>query len=125
MKTIEELAKELYPDVSFKKDVESEDTFRTNEIRRIQRVAFWKGYEEAKKWRKAEDELPELDPDTGCSKNVLARVEGHDEIMVMCYCVIPDNDGGYFCAWANCYGDIHGDGEYDDDYNVIEWKYID
>lgn len=37
MKTIEELALEQYPDVSFGEDVESEDTFRTNEIRRMQR----------------------------------------------------------------------------------------
>ncbi len=51
MKTIEEiekLANKLYPDVSFKKDVESEDTFRTNEIRRIERAAFVQGFNYAK-----------------------------------------------------------------------------
>lgn len=124
MKTIEELALEQYPNVSYMDDVMSEDIFRTNEIRVIQRIAFKQGYEKAKEYTKVEDELPELDPKTDCSENVLARVEGHDEIMVMCYCVIPDNEGAYIYVWANCYGDIHGDGEYDDDYNVIEWKYI-
>jgi flagellar biosynthesis/type III secretory pathway protein FliH len=43
---IEQLAAKLYPDVSFKKDVESEDTFRTNEIRRIERLAFAEGYKQ-------------------------------------------------------------------------------
>lgn len=124
MKTIEELALELYPNVSHMDDVMSEDIFRTNEIRVIQRIAFKQGYEKAKEWIKTEEELPELDPKTGCSENVLARVDGHDEIMVMCLCFIS-LFGEYGNIWANCYGDIHGDGEIDDDYNVIEWKYID
>lgn len=47
MKTIEEIAFELYPDVSFKKDVASEDTFRTNEIRLLERAAFMAGYKDA------------------------------------------------------------------------------
>lgn len=47
-KEIEQLAAKLYPDVSFKKDVESEDTFRANEIRRIQRAAFVEGFNYAK-----------------------------------------------------------------------------
>lgn len=47
-KEIEKIAKDLYPEVSFKKDVESEDTFRANEIRRIQRAAFVEGFNYAK-----------------------------------------------------------------------------
>jgi hypothetical protein len=125
MKTVKQLSLELYPDVSFKEDVASEDTFRTNEIRRIQRVAFENGYNAAKRWIKADKELPDLLPDCGFSKNVLARVEGYTDIQVMCIEFIRSENGKWVYVWANCYGDINGEGDYDDDYNVIEWKYID
>lgn len=69
MKTLEDKAFELYPDVSFKKDVESEDTFRTNEIRLLERAAFIKGYEEAMRWRNVKMELPEIHDNNSTVEN--------------------------------------------------------
>ncbi len=69
METIEDKAFELYPDVSFKKDVASVDTFRTNEIRLLERAAFMKGYEEAMRWRNAKMELPEIHDNNSTVEN--------------------------------------------------------
>ena len=74
-------------------------------------------------WRDATKELPELIPGKGHSENVFAKVKGCDEIEVMCVVLIQDGGISYL-KWANCYGDIYGDGYYDDDYEVTEWKYI-
>jgi len=41
---IDKKAKRYYRDVSFIKNIESEDTFRINEIRMLQRIAFKEGY---------------------------------------------------------------------------------
>ena len=74
-------------------------------------------------WRDAAKELPELIQGKSYSENVFAKVKGCDEIEVMCIVLIQDGDISYI-KWANCYGDIYGDGYYDDDYEVTEWKYI-
>lgn len=74
-------------------------------------------------WRDATNELPELIPGKGHSENVFAKVKGCDEIEVMCIGLIQDG-GICHLKWANCYGDIYGDGYYDDEYEVTEWKYI-
>lgn len=76
-------------------------------------------------WIKADEELPDLLPDCCFSKNVLARVEGYTDIQVMCIEFIRSENGKWVYVWENCYGDINGEGDYDDDYKVIEWKYID
>lgn len=55
MKTAEEKAKKRFPNVSFSKDVESEDTYRMNEIRLLQRLAFIDGYKEGYNDAKRED----------------------------------------------------------------------
>ncbi len=74
-------------------------------------------------WRDATKELPELIPGKDYSEHVFAKVKGCDEIEVMCIGLIQDG-GVSHLKWANCYGDIYGDGYYDDDYEVTEWKYI-
>lgn len=74
-------------------------------------------------WRDATKELPELIPGKSHSENVFAKVNGCDEVEVMCVGLIQDGGIGNL-KWANCYGDIYGDGYYDDEYEVTEWKYI-
>ena len=74
-------------------------------------------------WRDATKELPELIHGESHSENVFAKVKGYDDIKVMCVVLIQDGSI-YHRKWANCYGDIYGDGYYDDEYEVTEWKYI-
>lgn len=74
-------------------------------------------------WIDATKELPELIPGKSYSEHVFAKVKGCDEIEVMCIGLIQDGGIGNL-KWANCYGDIYGDGYYDDEYEVTEWKYI-
>lgn len=74
-------------------------------------------------WRDATKELPELIPGKDYSAHVFAKVKGCDEIEVMCIVLIQDGGISYL-KWSNCYGDIYGDGYYDDEYEVTEWKYI-
>ncbi len=75
-------------------------------------------------WRDATKELPELIPGKDYSEHVFAKVKGCEEIEVMCVGLKQDDNGICHRKWANCYGDIYGDGYYDDDYEVTEWKYI-
>lgn len=82
------------------------------------------GYSEAMRWRDPKEELPELLPGCDYSNNVLAQVEGFAETQVMCLIFIPDDEGGWGYVWANCYGDINGEAEWDDDYKVIGWRPI-
>ena len=82
------------------------------------------GYNEAMRWIDPKDELPELLPGCDYSNNVLAQVEGFTETQVMCLLFIPDDEGGWGYVWANCYGDINGEAEWDDDYVVIGWRPI-
>jgi predicted nuclease with TOPRIM domain len=74
-------------------------------------------------WRDATKELPELIQGKDYSEQVFAKVKGCDEIEVMCIVLLQDG-GISHLKWANCYGDIYGDGYYDDEYEVTEWKYI-
>jgi len=76
------------------------------------------------RWRDPKVELPELLPDCDYSNNVLAQVEGFTETQVMCLLFVPDDEGGWGYVWANCYGDINGEAEWDDDYKVIGWRPI-
>lgn len=70
-------------------------------------------------WISVNEKRPLLVPGMNCSQNVLAVCEGR--LMVMCYSYIEaGEDSGY--AWCNCYGDINGDAEYDDDYKVTHWQ---
>lgn len=69
-------------------------------------------------WVKVEDGLPE--PDV----RVLAMVEGDPapKVMVRVWQAFEDDLSGY--VWCNCYGDIYGDAEFDDDYKVLEWHSV-
>lgn len=71
-------------------------------------------------WIPADLETPKLIENENYSENVLAICNG--VLAVMCYCYIPGDDGGF--VWANCNGDINGDAEFDDDYNVTYWQYL-
>jgi len=73
-------------------------------------------------WRDATKELPELIHGRDYSEPVFAKVGGYEDVQVMRIALIHD-DACYY-GWTNCYGDIHVDGYYDDDYEVTEWKYI-
>ena len=86
--------------------------------------SFVAGHKEAMRWRDPKEELPELLPGCDYSNNVLAQVEGFTETQVMCLVFIPDDEGGWGYVWANCYGDINGEAEWDDDYKVIGWRPI-
>jgi hypothetical protein len=55
------------------------------------------------------------------SENVLAVCDG--VVMVMCYGYIDfEPEGGW--VWSNCYGDINGDPEFDDEYKPTHWMPI-
>lgn len=81
-------------------------------------VAYLIGYQEGLKqneWISVSDRLPELNAE-GFSENVFAIAEGYDKLLVMCYCTMPEGR-----VWANCYGEIDGHGEWDDEYIVTHW----
>jgi len=83
------------------------------------RIAFIAGAEFANpKWIKCSDRLPEIIEGEAYSQNVLAIVDGYTNIQVMCLFWI-DAQSGF--VWCNCYGKIDGDGEFDDNYNVLMW----
>lgn len=69
-------------------------------------------------WVSVEERLPKLIEGKDYSENVLAICGGN--LMVMAYCHSNDEEiGGYY--WANCYGDINGDPEWDDNYEPTHW----
>lgn len=73
-------------------------------------------------WINSMDEQPTLN-DENHSENVWAICNG--QLMVMCYCYNPSEDDaerGFF--WANCNGQIDGDAEFDDEYDVTFWQYF-
>ncbi len=73
-------------------------------------------------WINVMDEHPTLNEENH-SENVLAICKG--QLMVMCYCYNPSEDEserGFF--WSNCNGQIEGDAEFDDEYDVTFWQYL-
>ena len=72
------------------------------------------------RWVDAKKELPKFIEGEDYSRNVLAVCNG--ALFVMCLCYIPGDEGGF--AWANCYGDIYGDWDFDDDYEVTHWQHL-
>lgn len=70
-------------------------------------------------WIDVKERTPDLIEGKDYSENVLAVLNGR--LAVMAYCYIKDDDGGWFYAWANCYGNIDGECEWDDNYNVTHW----
>ena len=91
---------------------------------RLLYMGYLAGYKDATRWRDPKEELPELLPGCDYSNNVLAQVEGFTETQVMCLVFIPDDEGEWGYAWANCYGNINGEAEWDDNYKVIGWRPI-
>jgi hypothetical protein len=71
-------------------------------------------------WIDAEKETPQLIDKENYSPNVLAVCKG--QLSVMCYCYIDGEDGGF--VWASCNGNIDGDAEFDDNYEVTHWMYL-
>jgi uncharacterized protein DUF551 len=72
-------------------------------------------------WISVEDELPPNIPGELYSKNVLAILDGR--LAVMCHTYaggLDDDAGGY--VWANCYGDVNGDAEWDENYKPTHWQ---
>ena len=77
---------------------------------------------EKSKWKTG---FPDLIEGKHYSKNVLAEVEGYTDLQVMCLCwIASENDGESGYVWANCYGKIDGECEFDDNHNVIRWTEI-
>ena len=73
-------------------------------------------------WQDATKSQPKLN-DENHSENVLAICNG--QLMMMCYCYNPSEDDaerGFF--WSNCNGQIDGDAEFDDEYDVTFWQYL-
>lgn len=68
-------------------------------------------------WIDATKQTPDLIEGKDYSENVLAVINGH--LGVACYCYIEGDDGGF--VWANCYNDLDGDAEFDDEYDVTWW----
>ena len=71
-------------------------------------------------WIDATKELPKPIEGKTYSENVLAICNGI--LSVMCYCYVHGEHGGL--SWADCYGDVNGDGYIEDDYNVTFWQPI-
>lgn len=69
------------------------------------------------KWIDATKRTPEIIDGQDYSHNVLAVCDG--ELKVMCYTWVDSEESGY--VWANCYGDIGGEGEWDENYEVTHW----
>ena len=70
-------------------------------------------------WISVKDKLPEIIKGKDYSENVLACCNG--ELMVVTRSFNYDDNGNYSWFWANCYGNIDGDGEIDDDYEITHW----
>jgi hypothetical protein len=86
-------------------------------------IQLMEEYSKYKKgWIDAKKHQPEMIKNENYSPNVLTVCNG--ELMVMSYCYNPirGDSGGYF--WANCDGNINGDCDLDDDYDVIAWQYL-
>lgn len=71
------------------------------------------------KWVSVEERLPDLIEGKDHSENVLTVC--NNELMVMQICFIKNDDDDWQYYWCNCYGNINGDGELDDEYNPAYW----
>jgi len=63
-------------------------------------------------------EMPATIEGKDYSANVLVICDGRLEVMSYGY-VDAEPEGGW--VWSNCYGDIHGDSEWDDEYWPTHW----
>ncbi len=73
-------------------------------------------------WIDVNDRLPELIEGQDYSENVLAIEAKHTGVQVFCLCFIPDPETEkWHYVWANCYQNIDGDAEFDDNYKITHW----
>ena len=80
-------------------------------------------YANQSKWISVEDGTPEMLEGENYSKNVFAICKELHGLQVFCYCYNPsetDNERGFF--WANCYQNIDGECEFDDNYTITHWQ---
>lgn len=75
-------------------------------------------------WISVKDELPEIPEGKYSSENVFAIVDGMEDVQVMAFCFLKDDDNKWCHVWCNAYGDINGDAHFDDNYEVIKWSHI-
>lgn len=68
-------------------------------------------------WIDVEKTQPPLIPGQDYSENVW----GFDGLHILVVSFFIDSDGWY---WANAYGDVWGDAEFDDDYDIKYWQPI-
>jgi hypothetical protein len=76
------------------------------------------------KWISVEDESPKFIEGKTYSENVFAICKELQDIQVFAFCRQYDDYGDVFNGWANCYGKIDGDAEWDDNYTITHWKRI-
>jgi hypothetical protein len=76
------------------------------------------------KWISVEDESPKFIEGKTYSENVFAICKELEGIQVFAFCRQYDDNGDVFNGWANCYGKIDGDSEWDDNYTITHWKRI-
>jgi len=70
-------------------------------------------------WISVKEALPKYIKGEDYSENVWVLCD--NEVMVMKLVFMQDDDGEWGWLWANCYGNVFGDGEVDDDYDVTHW----
>jgi hypothetical protein len=70
-------------------------------------------------WIETTKELPKFIDGKDYSENVL--VWNNNKLCVMNYCKVKHNNFETLYYWANAYGNIDGDAEYDDDYAPTHW----
>lgn len=70
-------------------------------------------------WIETTKKLPEFIDGKNYSENVL--VWNNNELNVMTFCKGYDDNNKYCYYWANAYGKIDGDAEWDDDYGPTYW----
>ena len=97
---------------------------RNSDEERFMNVARkWAESQPVDRWIDANEAQPLLVENEDYSPNVLAICNG--QLMVMCYCYNPSEDDaerGFF--WANCNGNIDGEAEFDNEYDVTFWQYL-
>jgi hypothetical protein len=69
-------------------------------------------------WIDVKDRTPDAIEGKDYSENVFVICDGKLEVMSYGW-VDAEPEGGW--VWSNCYGDINGEGEWDDDYKPTHW----
>lgn len=97
--------------------------FMSYPLKEIAKAAHLAGQQASWEWIPVEDGLPPLIDGEDYSENYFVMCDGIMGVMALTRQRNDDTDG-YYLAWANCYGDINGDPEYDDDYYTTHYMPI-